>query len=98
VIDLGYGFSLPEEFTEEDVDEVLASIPGLQWSRADWRDFRACPPDVQKRNLTILAASAQNPGPDWAGKTLTVLKVILAVASGVAGITGAIAGVQGVKW
>jgi len=98
MISLPGGLTLPDAPTEDDVDTVLASIPGLSWDRAAWADFRLCPPDVQKRNLVVLAASSENPGPDTMGEVLNVLKVIVVVAGGVAGIAGAISGIEAIKW
>jgi hypothetical protein len=98
VISLPHGLELPDSPTSEDVGGVLASIPGLRWDRAAWVDLLACPKDVQLRNLTVLAASSEAPGADWAAKVLDVLKVIVVVAGGISGVAGAIAGVQSIKW
>jgi hypothetical protein len=76
----------------------LAEIPGLHWDKAAWADFLASSPEAQHRDLLILASSAENPGADWADAVLNGLKDVLLVAGAISGVTGAVAGIQGIKW
>jgi hypothetical protein len=84
--------------TEQELDDALASVPGLSWPAAAWADWRTLPDDLKLSTLQELQASSENPGPDWAGAVLKVLEAFVAVAGGVSGVTGAIAGIQSVKW
>lgn len=99
VITLPYGLpALPDEPSLEDIAGVLPMIPGLTWGRDAWTDFLGSSRAAQLRDLTILAASAQNPGPDWAGQVVNVLEAIVMVATGIAGIASAVSGIQAIKW
>jgi len=84
--------------TADEVAEQLATVPGLAWTPAAWRDFLACPPELQASLLAELRASATPPGADWAAGVLRVLKDVLLVAGAISGVTGAVSGIQGVKW
>jgi hypothetical protein len=78
--------------------EQLAAVPGLSWSQAAWKDFLSCSPELQQSMLEELVASADPPGADWAHDVLKVLEVLVAVAGGVTGVTGAISGFQSVHF
>lgn len=96
---IGFGLpDLPDNATADDVAGILLSIPGLRWDRQALADILASPPDVAKRDLLVLAASSEKPGADVMGMVVKVLETVVVVAGGIAGITGAIAGVQSVKW
>ncbi len=99
MITLPYGLpALTDEPSLEDIANVLPMIPGLARHRAAWVDFLGSSRAAQLRDLTVLAASAQNPGPDWAGQIVNVLQAIVMIATGVAGVAGAISGIQAIKW
>lgn len=99
MITLPYGLpALTDEPSLEDIANVLPMIPGLAWDRAAWVDFLGSSRAAQLRDLTVLAASAQNPGPDWAGQIVNVLETIVLVATGIAGVASAVSGIQAIKW
>lgn len=89
---------LPDNPTADDIAGVLLSIPGLKLDRQSLADILASPPDVAERDIQVLFASSVLPSSDTMGTFLNVLKVIVTVAGGISGVTGAIAGVQSVKW
>ena len=96
---LGFGLpDLSDSPTVEEIASVLPQIPGLHWDKQAWSDFLGSSKDAQLRDLKVLAASAQAPGVDTMKIIVKVLETIVVVAGGISGVSGAIAGIQSVKW
>lgn len=99
MIVLGFGLAdIPDEPTADDIAGAVMSIPGLRLDRQALADILASPPDVAERDIQVLAASSVTTSSGAWDTFVNVLKVIVVVASGVAGVSGAISGVQAIKF
>jgi hypothetical protein len=99
MIQLGFGLpDIPDEPTPDDIAGAVLAIPGLKMDRQALVDILSSPHDVAERDIKVYAASAVTESHGALDTFVKVLEVIVAVAGGISGVTGAIAGIQSVKW
>ena len=81
----------------DDIAGAVMSIPGLRLDRQALADILASPPDVAERYPGARSELRTTSSGAW-DTFVNALRLIVVVASGVTGVSGAISGVQAIKF
>jgi len=80
--------TIPAE-TQEELIQQLAETCTF-WTAQDWHDWLNLSPEDQALTAKALQQAAIGQGPDVFGTIIKILEVTVTVASGIAGVAGAI--------
>ena len=74
---------------------VRLTLTGIPWDAPRWKSFLELSPEEQALEVQMLADSGEPPSPDTWKEVLSVLQIALTITSTVVGIATGVAGVVG---